>query len=225
MNDSEELKNKKQNVNDSEEKNKIKSEVKVNRKHRISPSNLENSKLFSTDKKNEIGTYKKINSERHFSPNFNHKKRENYINEKKCKEEVEKEIQKRKGIYNKFKSLYSKMKIDRFLEEESSNEYDEYFDSEITSFKKENSFYYIINKTWFNQFKNYCLRYELTYSKINEDYPGQINNQHLILKDDKCLKLLSDNRIIINSKFLDNCVCINEEFVEEDLKLNLILIK
>lgn len=103
------------------------------------------------------------------------------------------------------------MKIDRLLEEESSNECDETIENSNSIYKKENLTYYIINKTWFNQFKNYCLNHNLSYSNLNEDYPGQINNQHLILNDDKCLKLLSDNRIIINSKYLDNCTCISED--------------
>mgnify|MGYP007013888649 CR=1 FL=1 len=51
---------------------------------------------------------------------------------------------------------------------------------------------------------NYCQKKELSFSDINEDYPGQINNQDLVLKDDECLKLNTDNRIIINSKNLIN---------------------
>ena len=54
-------------------------------------------------------------------------------------------------------------------------------------------FYYIINRTWFHQFKSYCAKTNLKYSNLNEDYPGPINNQHLILKEENCLKLNSEN--------------------------------
>ena len=77
--------------------------------------------------------------------------------------------------------------------------------------KKENIFYYIINKTWFKTFKNYLSNRNLAYSKIKADFPGEINNQHLILQDDSCLKLNSEKRIIINSKYACNCACISQE--------------
>jgi len=206
MNNSEESKNEKQIGNNEREQHKVKSEIKVNRIHRINPGNSINLKISLTDKKKDVENY---NSARHFSSNFKYKKKD--FQELLYKDEIDKEIQKRKNIYNEFVLLYKKMKIDRLLEEESSNECDDTIENSNSIYKKENLTYYIINRTWFNQFKNYCLNHNLSHSNLNEDYPGQINNQHLILNDDKCLKLLSDNRIIINSKYLDNCTCISED--------------
>ena len=206
MNNSEESKDEKQSSNNEREQHKVKSEIKVNRIHRINPGNSINLKISHTDKKKD--SEKKI-SAGHFSSNFKYKKKD--FQELLYKEEIDKEIQKRKNIYNEFILLYQKMKIDRLLEEESSNEYDDTIENGDSVYKKENLAYYIINRTWFNQFKSYCLNHKLTYSNLNQDYPGQINNQHLILNDDKCLTLLSDHRIIINSKYSDNCTCISEE--------------
>ena len=198
---------KKEEVNNSSKKEKkidienitkYQTEYKINRSHRTSPPNLIN--IQESEK--EIN-----NSARHMTPENKKKKKE--IDDELFKEEIEKEIKKRRNIFHDFKLLYSKMKIDRLLEEENSNELNLYQND--SKFKKENMIYYIINKTWFHQFKNYCTKTDLSYANINEDYPGQINNQHLILKDDTCLKLNSEKRIIINSKFLDNCTCISQE--------------
>ena len=103
------------------------------------------------------------------------------------------------------------MKKNSLLEKESLNNNNDSFENINQDNKSENIIYYIINKTWFNQFKNYCSKKEIDSSNIKEGYPGQINNQHLILKDDNCLKLLSENRIIINSEYLDNCAYISED--------------
>ena len=201
--------NGKPNSNNEEKQKNFQTDFKVNREHRISPGNSINIKLYNTEKKSHEDKQKKSNSARHFSPNFKHKKKE--MNEELHKEEVDKEIEKRKNIYKDFVTLYSKFKMNRIAEEINAQQYNNNvnnIDNVSNIYKNENIYYYIINKTWFNQFKNYCQKTTLSYSNINEDYPGQINNQHLILKDDTCLKLNSEKRIIINSKFTDNCVCI-----------------
>ena len=173
--------------------------------------NLNNSKLFNTDKKREIECQDEFKSTPNISLTDEKKKIDQKIYEKIFKEEVEKELQKRKNIYNEFKLLLSKKKKDSLLGRGSPNHLNELIDNENSSFKKDNLISYIISKTWINQFKHYCLRQDLSYLNINEDYPGQINNHHLILKDDNCLKLRTDNRIIINSKYSDNYYYINED--------------
>ena len=187
-------------VNFNEKPNKFQSEIKFNNRiHRISQGNSNDSNFSHSDRKNNIENYKKYNS-------LSKKKKSltGGINS------VEKQIKKRKNIYKEFLLLYSKMKNNRLLEEESLNDSNDSLENINQEKKSQNIIYYIINKTWFNQFKNYCSKKEIESSKINEDYPGQINNQHLILKDDNCLKLLSENRIIINSEYLDNCTYISE---------------
>ena len=187
-------------VNFNEKPNKFQSEIKFNNRiHRIAQGNSHESNFSHSDRKNNIENYKKYNS-------LSQKKKslKGGINS------VEKQIKKRKNIYKEFLLLYSKMKNNRLLEEESLNDSNDSLKN-INQKKSQNIIYYIINKTWFNQFKNYCTKKEIESSKINEDYPGQINNQHLILKDDNCLKLLSENRIIINSEYLDNCTYISED--------------
>ena len=188
-------------VNFNEKPNKFQSEIKFNNRiHRIAQGNSHESNFSHSDRKNNIENYKKYNS-------LSQKKKSltGGINS------VEKQIKKRKNIYKEFLLLYSKMKNNRLLEEESLNDSNDSLENINQEKKSQNIIYYIINKTWFNQFKNYCSKKEIESSKINEDYPGQINNQHLILKDDNCLKLLSENRIIINSEYLDNCTYISED--------------
>ena len=162
-----------------------------------------------TGKKTEEEKQKKNKSVRHFSPSYKHKKKEN--NEVLHREEVEKEIEKRKNLFKEFIALYSAMKNNMIMEESNSNEYNEFFKNNGNSNKKENSYLFIINRTWFNQFKSYCKKKEISYSNINEDYPGQINNQHLILKEDTSLKLNNEKKLVINSKFRDNCTCIKAD--------------
>ena len=183
--------------NTSEKKsleNIFRTEYKTNRVHRLSPQNLAN---IPEEPDNLNFHYR--------TPSNKKKKRE--IDEEIYKDEVTKEINKRKNIYEKFKMIYLEMKLLRRknMEEEIQNSLNE----KAEKGKKE-EIYFIINKTWFNQFRNYCAKNILSYSNINEDYPGQINNQHLILKDDACLKLHNENIIIINSKYLDNCILITE---------------
>ena len=211
MNNTEENKNEKSNLNlnDIEKQNKLETDYKVNRIHRISPANNINIKLLDTEKQSEEKKQKKIKSARHLSTSFKNKKKE--IDEELHKDEVEKEKEKRKNIYREFIKIYSTMMNKKYLIESNSKDINEINKNDNNISKKENLFYYIINKTWFNQFKNYCKNIQITYSNINIDYPGQINNQHLILKDDNSLKLNSEKRIIINSKYLDNCTAVNED--------------
>ena len=193
----------------NEEKEKIfQTDFKINREHRIVPGKSINIRLYNTEQKSQEDKQNKSNSARHFSPN-RHKNKE--IDEELHKEEVDKEIEKRKNIFKEFIGLYSKFKMNRISAEININQSNNNIENGMNIFKNENLYYYIINKTWFNQFKNYCQKSTLSYSNINEDYPGQINNQHLILKDDTCLKLNSEKRIIINSKYTDNCICITPE--------------
>ena len=187
-------------LNYDKKRNKFQSEIKFNNRiHRKDLDNSHDSNLSHSDRKNNTENYIKNNS-------LSQKKKslKGGINS------VEKEIKKRKNIYKEFLLLYTKMKNNRFLEEESLNDNDS-LENINQENKSQNIIYYIINKTWFNQFKNYCSKKEIECSNINEDYPGQINNQHLILKDDNCLKLLSEKRIIINSEYLDNCSYISED--------------
>ena len=210
MNNKEQDEKEQQNTNNNEENNKSQSELKINRTHRISPAVTTNTQLSNTEKKSSDEIQQKINSA-HFSSSYKNKKKEK--DDELHKEEIEKEIIKRQDIFKEFLTLYSKLKTNKVLEDANSNNINNSDDNGNGNifYNKEKIFYYIINKTWFIQFKNYCQKKELSYSNINEDYPGQINNQHLILKDDSCLKLNSDNRIIINSKYSDNCTCITSE--------------
>ena len=179
---------------------KYKTEYKINRIHRLSPSNIEEEK-----------TNDNLNS--HFKTQSNKKMKEE-INEEIHKEEIEKELNQRKRIEIEFKKIYAKFRMDRLASEENSINIDnDAIETNSTGEqnKKENIFYYIINKTWFNMFKNYLTNRNLTYSKLKDDYPGEINNQHLILQDDSCLKLNSEKRIIINLKYSCNCICISED--------------
>ena len=185
--------------NEESLENIFRTEYKTNRVHRLSPQNLSNIPEEQNSNKN-------LNF--HFrTPSNKKKKRE--IDEEIYKEEVTKEINKRKNIYKEFIKIYSEMKLlrRRNIEEEIQNSFNEINQAEKN---KKEEIYYIINRTWFNQFRNYCAKINLSYSNINEDYPGQINNQHLILKDDSCLKLYNEDRIIINTKYLDNCVLITQ---------------
>ena len=195
------IENERLDVNHDENRNKFQSEIKNNNRiHRIDQNSSHDSNFSHSDRKSNIESYKKNNS-------LSQKKKSltGGINS------VEKEIKKRKNIYKEFLLLYSEMKNNRLLEEESLNDNNNFLGNINQEYKSQNIIYYIINKTWFNQFKNYCSKKEIECSNINEDYPGQINNQHLILKDDNCLKLLSENRIIINSEYLDNCAYISED--------------
>ena len=175
--------------------NIFKTEYKINRVHRLSPQNLTD----IPEEQNNLNFHYKTPS---------NKKKKRDIDEEIYKDEVNKEINKRKNIYKEFIKIYTEMKLLRRknVEEEIQNSLNE---NKADKGKKE-EIYFIINKTWFNQFRNYCAKNNLSYSNINEDYPGQINNQHLILKDDACLKLHNENKIIINTKYLDNCVLITE---------------
>ena len=188
------------NSNQPRKENNYQTEIKLNRIHRLSPSNTLNIPEEQSSNNNNTNY-------QHMTPSNKKKKKE--IDEEIYKQEVEKEINKRKKIFSEFLKLYACSKINRKLEEENSLLNNENTDSEED--KKENINYYIINRTWFNQFKNYCKKNNITYDNKNEDYPGQINNQHLILQDDSCLKLKSENRIIINSKYLDNCTCVSQD--------------
>jgi len=73
MNNSEESKDEKQSSNNEREQHKVKSEIKVNRIHRINPGNSINLKISHTDKKKD--SEKKI-SAGHFSSNFKYKKKD-----------------------------------------------------------------------------------------------------------------------------------------------------
>ena len=201
MNNPDENYKEKLNLNIEQKEKKFQSNLKINRIHRITPTNNIKIKLFNTDKKSNEENQKKMKSAPHLSPSAKHKRKDIY--EEFHKEEIEKEKQRRKNILNEFLLLYTEMKFNSFKEESNSEKYKDIVKN------RETKYYYLINKTWFNQFKNYCKKKEISYSNINEDYPGQINNQHLILKDDTSLKLNSEKRIIINSKYLDNCTTIN----------------
>ena len=166
---------------------KFQTEHKINRVHRLSPTNLAN--IPEEEKSND-------NLNMHYKTPSN-KKNKKEINEELFKEKVEKELIKRKNINIEFIKLFSQMRARE--------------NSPINNEDKKNMFYYIINRTWFHQFKSYCAKTNLKYSNLNEDYPGPINNQHLILKEENCLKLNSENRIIINPKYSDNCTCISQE--------------
>ena len=207
----------KHNQNNNEKNYNIKSDCKVNRTHRISPSTLMNFELSKTEEKSDEEIQKKYNTARHFSTSYKQRKKE--INDELYKEEIEKEKIKRKKIYKELKDLNSKLKIIKLLEDANINNLNNSSENGNYIYKKEKIYYYIINKTWFNQFKNYCQKEELSYHNINEDYPGQINNQHLILEDDTCLKLNTENRIIINSKYSDNCTCITPEMWDFLIKI------
>ena len=167
--------------------NKYQTEIKINRIHRLSPTNLSN--IPEEEKSNYH--YK--------TPSNKKKKRE--LNEEIFKEEVEKEINKRKNIHQKYLNLHLLMKTRENLSKNNNDSKD----------KKNDIYYYIINRTWLQQFKNYYTKTNLTYSNLNEDYPGQINNQHLILKEEDSLKLIHENRIILNPKYSDNCTCVSQE--------------
>ena len=182
--------------------NKYKTDYKIKRTHRLTPSNDLN--IIEEEKVNEDLNH-------HFKTPSNKKNKRN-LDEDILKEEVEKELIKRKNIDIEFKKLYAKFRMNKILLEEELNETNKKANNDDDDhIKKENTTLYIINKTWFNQFKNYCSKENLTRANLNEDYPGQINNQHLILQDDSCLKLNHENRIIINSKYLDNCTVISKE--------------
>ena len=190
-----ENKNSKKKGKQENSENKFQTEQKTNRVHRLSPTNLLNIPEEEKSNNNLNIHYK--------TPSNKKKKRE--INDEFFKEEIEKELNKRKNIHQEFVKLYSLMKL-----KENSNINNSDVNSDEKD-KKQNIFYFIINRTWFHQFKSYCSKTNLKYSNINEDYPGQINNQHLILKEENNLKLNSENRIILNPKFLDNCVCLSKE--------------
>ena len=209
MNNRGEDKNEKPNLKNTEKQDKLKSDYKVNRIHRISPDNNINIKLFDSEKQSEEEKERKIKSARHLSASFKNNRKE--INEELHKEEVEKEKEKRKNIFTDFVKIYAAMRNKIYLIESNSKDHNDIIKNENEPSKKENLYYYIINKSWLNQFKNYAKNTQITYSNINIDYPGQINNQHLILEDDNSLKLNSEKRIIINSKYIDNCTAINEE--------------
>ena len=206
MNNLDKKRNSKSNVSNDEKEKKIKTDFKVNRIHRITPTNNIKIKLFSGKKTNEINQ-KKLKSAPHLFSSAKHKKKEIY--EEFYKEDIEKERKKRKNILNEFVLLYNEMRNNLLMNESNSNKHKDIIKNDNNSDKRENKYYYLINKTWFNQFKNYCQKKEISSSNINEDYPGQINNQHLILKDDISLKLNSEHKTIINAKYLDNSVCIN----------------
>ena len=179
---------------------KYKTEYKIKRVHRLSPSNNEEEKADN-------------NSNNHYMTQSN-KKMEKETDEDIHKEEIEKELNQRKKLEIEFKKIYTKFRMERIASEESLNIFEDDSSEENNTAeqnKKENIFYYIINKTWFNMFKNYLTNRNLTYSKIKADYPGEINNQHLVLQDDSCLKLNSEKRIIINLKYSCNCTCISQE--------------
>ena len=171
--------------------NKFQTEQKINRIHRLSPTNLSN--IPEEEKSNNNLNY-------HYKTPSN-KKRKREINEEIFKEEVEKEINKRKNIHQQYLNLYTLMMSKKNFPKKNNDSKD----------NKKDIFYYIINKTWLHQFKNYYTKTNLTYSNINEDYPGQINNQHLILKEEDSLKLNHENRIILNPKYSDNCTCLSQE--------------
>ena len=176
--------------------NKYGTEYKIKRIHRISPSNKLNDN--EEEKVNSISNYN-IRTP-------SNKKNRKQIDDDNYNEEKEKEIKKRKKINDEFMQLYSQFKITKnFQDDTSFNE-----SNKKDSFKKQ-EIYYIITKTWLNQFKNYASKTNFIHSNINEDYPGQINNQHLILKDDSCLKLNTEKRLILNPKYSDNCTCISQD--------------
>ena len=188
-------------IDSDEKRNKFQSEIKFNNRiHRTVFGSSNDSNLPHRDINNNIERHKTYNSQ-------SQKKKSLRLGINS----VEKEINKRKNIYKEFLLLYSKMKSNKLSEEENLIDDNDFLENNNQEYKPQNIIYYIINKTWFNQFKNYCSKKEVEYSNINEDYPGQINNQHLILKDDNCLKLLSENRIIINSEYLNNCTFISED--------------
>ena len=176
-------------------------EHKIKRTKRIhrSPSKIEEEKT-----NNNLNHFKKQST----------KKTKEETNDEVHKEEIEKELNLRKRLEIEFKKIYAKFIMERIATEENLNIYEDDSNEEnniAEQNKKENIFYYIINKTWFNIFKNYLSNRNLTYSKIKVDYPGEINNQHLILQDDSCLKLNTEKRIIINLKYACNCTCISQE--------------
>ena len=170
-----------------QEENKNSKNKEIKRVHRVSSNNLEN--ISEEGKTND-------NSILYF--NIQNKKKNKIINEEKFKEKDNKELIKRKNINIEFNKLYFKM---REQENPSLNNNE----------NKKNLLYYIIDKTWFEQFKSYCAKTNLEYSNFNEDYPGPINNQHLILKEENCIKLNSENRIILNPNYSDNCPCLSQE--------------
>jgi len=178
-------------------------EHKIKRTKRIhrSPSKIEEEKT-----NNNLNHFKKQST----------KKTKEETNDEVHKEEIEKELNLRKRLEIEFKKIYAKFMMERVAAEENLNIYEDDSNEEnniAEQNKKENIFYYIINKTWFNIFKNYLSNRNLTYSKIKVDYPGEINNQHLILQDDSCLKLNTEKRIIINLKYACNCTCISQELI------------
>ena len=183
--------------------NKYKTEIKNQRTHRLSPTNNINN-IEEEDKAN-----KDLNH--HFKTPSNKKNKRN-LDENLLKAEVEKELIKRKNINKEFLRLYAKFRIDRMaLEDDNSGSNKKLANNNIDNITKENIILNIINKTWLNQFKNYSQKKCLNPANLNEDYPGQINNQHLILEDDSCLKLNQEKRIIINSKYEDNSTIISQE--------------
>ena len=179
--------------------NKYKTEYKMNRIHRLSPSNIPEEEKVNN------------NLNQHYFTTSNKKKKWE-LDDENYKEEINKELNKRKKIHDEFYKLYAKFKMNRIAAEENS-----FIDSDSKNKnnndpnKKENIVLYIINKTWINQLKHYLSNKNITHSNINLDYPGQINNQHLILQDESCLKLSSEKRIIINSKYSDNCSLISKD--------------
>ena len=159
------IENERLDVNHDENRNKFQSEIKNNNRiHRIDQNSSHDSNFSHSDRKSNIESYKKNNS-------LSQKKKSltGGINS------VEKEIKKRKNIYKEFLLLYSEMKNNRLLGEESLNDNNDFLGNINQEYKSQNIIYYIINKTWFNQFKNYCSKKEIECSNINEDYPGQFN--------------------------------------------------
>ena len=183
-------------------------ESKIDRIHRISPANNIKIKTY-TKKKSDNNKQKDFNTAKNSSLNEKNQKIE--INPEEYKKEIEKEIVKRKKIFKEYQIMSLNQKNNIAFEEIIPNKYNDTFEDSNYKNKKENFFCYIINKSWLNQFEKYCLRTELSFSNLNEDFPKPINNNDLILKDDSSLKLNLEKRIIINSNYLDECINISPE--------------
>ena len=96
MNNNDQNQKEKHNPNNNEKNYNIKSDCKVNRTHRISPSNLMNIEFSKNEEKSDEEFQKKYNTARHFSTS--HKQRKKEINDELYKEEIEKEKNKQKKI-------------------------------------------------------------------------------------------------------------------------------
>ena len=215
MNNKEDNSNKKSNSTNEEKPKIYQTEFKINRIHRISPANNINIKIY-TRRKSDKNKTKNFNTAQNYSQTEKNHKNEIRFDEILEREKIKKEIEKRRKIFNEFKVMY--------LKKENNVKFDEFISNKINYSNlnyenvNENLFNYIINKKWLNHFIKYLLKKELSSSNLNEDFPGPINNEDLIINDDSFLKLNSEKKIIINGNNLDSCIKITPKLWDYLLK-------